>query len=461
MGGIPMARDHLWQRGRQWYLRLAIPRPLRRHFLSGTGNPLAKIVEPLGSDYEAAKLMAAHRVAACMSVFARLRAGVVMTPEQIKAALHEPNDPDPEKFDIGAYFRWRASPEAAKVDNERIARRFEEYAASKPWQLVRDVPDAAVGETISQALEAWITRRTRDPKYAPRATTLDGDRDRVRAFVDKYGDVPLTDITVAMASDFLDGLDVARRTRNNYARTLKAIFECARTRGRFTGENPFDGQRLDVDDNHYVRFTIEELQTIFAALPRQIKPAKHSPESALPWAALIAAFSGMRLEEIAQLSVADIRDADANGGKLTVVDIHNGGDNKLKNKASVRLVPMHSALVRAGLLDYVKALPKSGPLFPGLVRRASKGGKIGARLGELFRKKLVALDLKREGLCFHSFRHLVSNTLDKAEVRESDVARVLGHKVEGISLGTYSEEGPGLKVVAATVEKIAYEGLRL
>jgi hypothetical protein len=51
---------------------------------------------------------------------------------------------------------------------------------------------------------------------------------------------------------------------------------------------------------------------------------------------------------------------------------------------------------RFPLLQYVAALPQDGPLFPGLVRRASKGGKIGARLGELFRDKLEALGLKRD-----------------------------------------------------------------
>jgi integrase len=104
---------------------------------------------------------------------------------------------------------------------------------------------------------------------------------------------------------------------------------------------------------------------------------------------------------------------------------------------------------------------KPGWLFPGLVRRESKGGKIGARLGELFRKRLVALKLKREGLCFHSFRHTVAGRLDAAGVPQSDAARVLGHAVAGMSYGTYSQADPGLKRVAAVVEEIRYEGLRI
>jgi hypothetical protein len=37
---------------------------------------------------------------------------------------------------------------------------------------------------------------------------------------------------------------------------------------------------------------------------------------------------------------------------------------------------------------------------------------------------------------------------------------VLGHDVEGMSYGQYSQAGPGLIRVKAVVEKIAYEGLR-
>jgi hypothetical protein len=51
--------------------------------------------------------------------------------------------------------------------------------------------------------------------------------------------------------------------------------------------------------------------------------------------------------------------------------------------------------------------------------------------------------------------------LDTAKVRDSDAARVMGHAVKGITFGDYSKPGPGLKVVAATVERIAYEGLRI
>jgi integrase len=123
---------------------------------------------------------------------------------------------------------------------------------------------------------------------------------------------------------------------------------------------------------------------------------------------------------------------------------------------------MHSQLERLGLLDYIANLPnKKGQLFPGLTRRKSKGSKIGPRVGELFNKKRRALGINRKGLDFHSFRHTIANTLDTAGEPQPDISRVLGHTIEGMSLGTYSHAGPGLKRVAAVIEQIKYEGLHL
>jgi integrase len=462
-----MAKDYLWQRGRQWYLRLSIPVPLRPHFRSSTGKPLVHIVEPLGSSLELARLEHDRRVPRYRKLFARLHAGEQLTPEQIKQELSvSAAEFDRVRRETAAAMHqfMQGPPQMPRellVQTPLFPRGPDPYREARNLGLADAVAPTSGGETISQATEAWIKEMTRDPSAAPRDTTLDGHRLRVRAFVDKYRDVPLTSITRAMASDFLSELNVSNRTRNAYATTLKCVFECARRRGRFTGDNPFDGMKAKVAGSSYEPFTIAELQTLFDALPRQTKPVKHSPETALPWAALIALYSGARLEEIAQLSTVDIREEAANGAIVWVIDIHNGGTNKLKNETSARLIPVHSALVRAGLLDYVKALPKAGALFPGLTRRASKGGKIGARLGELFRKRLVALGLKRDGLCFHSFRHTVAGRLDAAGVPQSDAARVLGHAVAGMSYGTYSQAGPGLKRVAATVEQITYEGLRL
>jgi integrase len=493
--------DRLVMHGRKWILRVPVPRPVRHLFLSSNGKPMAKIVMPLHGDHAIAKVMAAERVARCVGVFARCKAGLITTPEQAKAALHEEwSEPDialqsgfdeamrqylaqqpaltrgrdrllaqlgvpPEvrpKLDE-AIRRLLAEHPIAPLTDEQIATRFEQYGDGTLGAEQPAATRPASTETISQAAAAWYAELTRDKSTAPRETTIDGHRRRVQAFIDAVGDLPLTDVTGIMASDFLAGLKVSNRTRNNYADTLNYVFKYAGKRSRFSKaeeDNPFYDQRSKVGKSSYSPFTVAELQTLFDALPRETKPAKHTPDTALPWVALVALYTGARLEEIAQLTTADVREEGANGATVTIIDIHNGGSNKLKNETSARFIPVHSELVRLGLLDYVRGL-KAGPLFPGLVRRESKGGKVGARLGELFRKKLVALKLKRDGLCFHSFRHTVATALRRASVPQEDAAPVLGHAVEGESYGTYAQAGPGLINVKATVEKIKYEGLRL
>src|SRR5262249_55646476 len=176
-------------------------------------------------------------------------------------------------------------------------------------------------------------------------------------------------VTRATAADWLAKVAQGRsnRTVNNYAMTMQCLFKSARNRGRFEGENPFEDQRRKAGGEKREAFTPAELHKLLASLPTDIAPTKHSPESALPWAARIAAYTGMRLEEIAQLAVADIQTRGSNGGTVMVFDIHNGDSaHHLKNDSSARAIPVHSELVRAGLLKYIRALPKDGLLFPGL-----------------------------------------------------------------------------------------------
>ena len=470
------AGSNLAYHGRKYYLKLGIPRSLRRFFLTSNGKPRSHVIEPLSDSFELAKLKAAQRAAECAAVFDAVKAGAITTPAQAAAALaggglavDEEGNPitaASERAERDAYRRF--ADEVREVERrleiERQAARFEAYGRSGDFnQSAAAMRPAPSGETVSQAAEAWYAELMRDKSTAPRETTLDGHKRRVQAFIDAVGDLPLTDVTGIVASDFLVGLKVSNRTRNNYCDTLNYVFKYAAKRSRFSKaeeDNPFHDQRSKVGKRSYSPFTVGELQTLFDALLREVRPRKHSPDSALPWVALVALYSGARLEEIAQLTVADVREENANGATVTIIDVHNGGSNKLKNEISARFIPVHSALVRAGLLEYVKAL-KSGPLFPGLVRRESKGGKVGARLGELFRKKLVALGLKRDGLCFHSFRHNVATALRRASVPQEDTAPVLGHALEGESYRTYAQGGPGLINVKATVEKIKHEGLRL
>jgi integrase len=452
-----MAKDNLWRRGDQYWLYVTVPVPLRRYFLSSNGRPMRQIRESLGQDKTIALVKESQRRAACIDVFTQIRAGVITTPEQAQLALRGDAFADDPLIDSQLADMYVKNLHAAR------AAFWETLGAKVPIpgaadKMIDVTPPA--GETVTRAAEAWYLELARES----RPQTVDGHRMRVNAFVKKYGDLPLADVTRAMASDFLDSLNCSARTRNNYALSLKMLFLNARKHRRWHGndyDNPFHDQRIKkAGGASKQKFTVPELQKLFDAMQRELTPKKHTPETALPWAALIALYTGARLEEICQLTTADIREEPANGATVWVIEVHNGGTNNLKNESAPRLIPLHSKLVRLGFLDYVKQLP-AGPLFPGLTRRKTKGNKIGARVGELFNKKLRTLGMKRKGLDFHSLRHTVIKLLENVRpiIPDRDIKRVVGHKVEDITFGVYGEGE--LKNLAAAVEHIAYDGLNL
>ena len=74
---------------------------------------------------------------------------------------------------------------------------------------------------------------------------------------------------------------------------------------------------------------------------------------------------------MAQLKASDIKET---AGIWYFEVCHDGNG---KTKAATRTVPLHRALIDAGLLRYRDALPKDSMLFPGLKGRKSKPGKLG------------------------------------------------------------------------------------
>lgn len=320
---------------------------------------------------------------------------------------------------------------------------------------ITDPSPKRTAETFSEACERYL------------ATELDGTsadsiadyRRKVKIFTDKVGDLPLGKITDHAAVEFLDDYllrerEVSPRTRNGYAMLFSAIFKCA-IRRKKVGSNPFDGQRIKAADVHYEPFTDQELATLFADAKFEIAPAKHKTATALPWASLISAFTGCRLEEVAQLKAANIKQTD----DIWYFEFCHDGNGK--TEAATRVVPMHRALIDAGLLRYRDTLPSGSMLFPSLKSRKSKGGKLGPKLSDQFNWWRKKLGIVRAGVNFHSFRHTVGDRLRKAGVPEDDRAALLGHEDERITSRVYGHDGPGLHRLQSIIERLQYPGLTL
>ena len=193
--------------------------------------------------------------------------------------------------------------------------------------------------------------------------------------------------------------------------------------------NPMRGLRLPDevakrDKRH--PFSVEQLGMIFDAPIYRgcvdgdrgyAKPGDQRPRNARFWVPLIGLHTGMRLNEICQLDVADVRTVE--GVRCFVVSEASppGGssDKVLKNSASERLIPLHRNLIGCGLMHYVeqKRRTKSLKLFDDI--DPGPRGKRAVAFSKWFAQFSRACGAYQPRTCFHSFRHNFRDELRAAD----------------------------------------------
>ncbi|WP_065814230.1 DUF6538 domain-containing protein [Azospirillum lipoferum] len=152
------------------------------------------------------------------------------------------------------------------------------------------------------------------------------------------------------------------------------------------------------------------------------------PRDARFWGPLIAAHQGMRLEEILQLQTEDVDEEDG----IAVFRIRKGAGRKLKTAASARTVPVHSSLIRIGLLKYAQARRAEGSplLFPEL-KRGGGFSTYGHAYSLWWTEYRRAIGIYKPGLDFHSFRTTVNTHLLRRRCNETMIKALLGHSIAG------------------------------
>ncbi|KQP52492.1 hypothetical protein ASF41_12420 [Methylobacterium sp. Leaf111] len=150
------------------------------------------------------------------------------------------------------------------------------------------------------------------------------------------------------------------------------------------------------------------------------------------WVPLMCAYSGARLSEVCQLRVEDFTEVD--GIAVMRFDAEAGS---LKNVGSERTVPLHSALVAAGLLEFVRE-QKAGPIFPNLL--PDKFGKRGGNGTKILSRWVRNLGLTDPRLApNHSWRHRFK-TLARNHNLAGDVTDAItghSHRSVGDRYGEY------------------------
>ncbi|WP_155243258.1 site-specific integrase [Brucella anthropi] len=175
----------------------------------------------------------------------------------------------------------------------------------------------------------------------------------------------------------------------------------------------------------------EDLQRLFTSREYRDAPAS----SALHWLPLISLHSGMRLEEICRLRPAtDIIVKD--GAPCFDISPREGWDPK--TESGTRIIPIHSWLIRHGIMDFVKQQRARGAehLFsPELV---SHKGSISSAFSREFSKLKINLGVGSK-TTFHSFRHSFRTVLESTDLKESHIDAVMGHEGGGSEGRTYTK----------------------
>ena len=189
-------------------------------------------------------------------------------------------------------------------------------------------------------------------------------------------------------------------------------------------------------------FSADELSKIFAH-PKFARKEFKSPS--YYWIPLIALYTGMRLEEIAQLHCADIYESQTKG--IWVIDINSNGLDELgrpkllKNKNARRIVPIHPVLITLGILDYHADIVKKKHirLFPDL-KKSEGAVKFGKQPGKQFKSVVTAVLGDAPGKTFHSLRHTFADFYKQRGLQNDYFRQAFGHELPMLAAKQYGEK---------------------
>jgi len=213
---------------------------------------------------------------------------------------------------------------------------------------------------------------------------------------------------------------------NTYLNKLCGVFNWA-MKEQFIDRNPAVG--LKVPDPTLRRekrlpFSMVQLQAIFSS-PLYVgcqddghgyaKVGDLRPRNARFWIPLIALFCGLRLNEICQLDVVDIKEVEGVACFwVTASAAAHVTDKRLKTASSERLVPVHPYLLTLDFMRFVAQRRVAGEvkLF-GEVELGATGYR-STTFSQWFTRFVRKAGASSARTCFHSFRHNFRDALREA-----------------------------------------------
>jgi integrase len=366
--------------------------------------------------------------------------------EKVRSGIDAKSDPlDQEAM------KWREYLATVPDDHEtaldRIVERAQEIAYTPPvvGASPEEEEDDPKGKKAQAFYELATGKATPIGTYVDRwlAATTYSDRTKADArtaitqlidwFEDQKRPCVIERIDDRAASDFRDSVFTGKAHPKTANKKLSALRQYWAWLDRSFGirPNPWDAKSLPKPKQHQMDpdgpggrerpFTDEELRLLLLG----------NADADLRDMMMIAALSGMRLEEIGQLRIGDCQS--------NVFNVRRS-----KTAAGIRAVPIHPLLMPI-LRRRVGGRQSVAYLFPDLRDTGWDGNRTMAvsKRFATYRRRMGVDDrrerARRSKVNFHSFRRWFATKSEEAGNRENVVEAVMGQAKGGMAFGVYSQ----------------------
>jgi integrase len=223
--------------------------------------------------------------------------------------------------------------------------------------------------------------------------------------------------------------------------------------GKYTGPNPAVGLAYEgVEKKAHEAYSDADIQTIFGS--DEFNAQKDDTlYSSRYWLPLILLHTGARREEIANLALSDIRQEEGIWCFDIAPDIARG--RRIKNKSSKRRTPIHSHLIKAGLLEYVELRKANGDTLLFTKRNTIKGrATAGDAVSKWWHRLMKRLRVPGDKT-LHGLRPTVTTKLHAAGVDGETRREILGHSGKDVHETVYLRLS--VKTLSESLEKLRYK----
>ncbi|MRS13382.1 tyrosine-type recombinase/integrase [Enterobacteriaceae bacterium RIT691] len=288
---------------------------------------------------------------------------------------------------------------------------------------IQSVAETVTGHTLKSAKDEYFSEKKRD-WIEQTLKEKEYSLDMFIAFCTAQNVFTIEEVNKQTISDFKLFLDAkypsAVSSRKKRLDNINALFTFCCDQRDYLTRNPVKGMgyKKVKTVNKKEAVTKEQYETLLALPIIQTNPKNKF---------IFAMFyhTGMRLNELAQLTSSDFREIDG----IKCISINDENGKTVKNDSSLRNIPLNEALLEMGIWEEKLAL-----------------GMTSQQIDVALRKMFKMISVKRTS---HCFRYSLSERLRDAGAADSTRAWILGHTQAMITDRVYITRTPLMQMKEA------------